>query len=268
MGRFADATNRAVARRLLARLVVIVARGEVTRSAVQRLLPDREVLAAPDLAFSIDASDSLVRRSTLLEVELETWLAGGSGLILGVCPSSVLAREGHASSSYPDTIRDIIHAAIASGHRIVVFPTATRSGSSGTHNNDLPLMGQLRQMLADEAQGQVLWADGVRSYADVGLIVGACDALVTSRFHAMVAGLSAGVPSLVIGWSHKYREVLADFGLDHLSFSLEDFDAERIEERLAQFLAELADASQCIADALPEVRRAAAAQLDVLEVRY
>ncbi len=36
--------------------------------------------------------------------------------------------------------------------------------------------------------------------------------LVGSRFHAVLAALSTGVPALVIGWAHKYEAILADFG--------------------------------------------------------
>ena len=37
--------------------------------------------------------------------------------------------------------------------------------------------------------------------------------IVTSRFHAMISALVERTPLLVVGWSHKYGEVLAQFGL-------------------------------------------------------
>ena len=141
----------------------------------------------------------------------------------------------------------------------------TRHGSDANHNNDLPLLEGLRGTFTGETFGGILWADEVNSFADVGLIAGACDAIVTSRFHAMIAGLSAGVPSLVIGWSHKYREVLAMFELEHLSFSLHDLDDERLKMVLTQFLAARVEVARRIADRLPAVREAAAAQLEALE---
>jgi polysaccharide pyruvyl transferase WcaK-like protein len=35
-----------------------------------------------------------------------------------------------------------------------------------------------------------------------------CEFIVASRYHSCVAALSAGVPLLVVGWHHKYDELL------------------------------------------------------------
>lgn len=49
-------------------------------------------------------------------------------------------------------------------------------------------------------------------------ILAAASALVSSRFHGLVSALSAGVPSLACGWSHKYAELMADYGAaDHVA---------------------------------------------------
>lgn len=36
--------------------------------------------------------------------------------------------------------------------------------------------------------------------------------LIGSRFHALAAALSVGVPAIAVGWSHKYGELLRSFG--------------------------------------------------------
>ncbi len=42
--------------------------------------------------------------------------------------------------------------------------------------------------------------------------IASCEVLVASRYHSCVAGLSAGVPTLVIGWQWKYEELLTLYG--------------------------------------------------------
>lgn len=43
-------------------------------------------------------------------------------------------------------------------------------------------------------------------------IIGSTGFVVSSRFHACVAALSQGVPSIAIAWAHKYQELFSAFG--------------------------------------------------------
>lgn len=43
--------------------------------------------------------------------------------------------------------------------------------------------------------------------------LGAATAILGSRYHALVGGLSQGVPTVAVGWSHKYQELFRDYGV-------------------------------------------------------
>lgn len=48
--------------------------------------------------------------------------------------------------------------------------------------------------------------------------------VIGSRYHALVSALSSGTPVISLGWSHKYGELMGDYGLDALNLSPNDTD--------------------------------------------
>lgn len=66
-------------------------------------------------------------------------------------------------------------------------------------------------------------------------VLGQAHAVLASRFHALVASLSQGIPSLSAGWSHKYPELLGAFGCPdlHLSDVQDLMEIDHSLERLA-----------------------------------
>ncbi|MGO2091884.1 MAG: polysaccharide pyruvyl transferase family protein [Microbacterium gubbeenense] len=64
-------------------------------------------------------------------------------------------------------------------------------------------------------------------------MIGQAHAVVASRFHAVVGGLSQGVPTLAYGWSHKYKELLRDFDAETWITSPKDDARDRVDTLLA-----------------------------------
>ncbi|WP_367359954.1 polysaccharide pyruvyl transferase family protein [Syntrophus sp. (in: bacteria)] len=52
-------------------------------------------------------------------------------------------------------------------------------------------------------------------------ILGTCDLVIASRFHALVSSLSQGVLCIGAGWSHKYETLFADYGCPELLVPIE-----------------------------------------------
>ena len=54
--------------------------------------------------------------------------------------------------------------------------------------------------------------------------------VVGSRFHALVSALSSGTPAISLGWSHKYGELMADYGLE--AYNLTPGDLGQLESAI------------------------------------
>ncbi|WP_432511359.1 polysaccharide pyruvyl transferase family protein [Kineococcus sp. SYSU DK001] len=59
-------------------------------------------------------------------------------------------------------------------------------------------------------------------------VLGQAAVVVASRFHAVVGALSQGVPTLALGWSHKYAELMREFGVAGWNVTAEQDPAERL----------------------------------------
>ena len=78
---------------------------------------------------------------------------------------------------------------------------------------------------------------GARIFSDqdplvLKAVLGQSELIVSSRFHAIVGGLSQGVPTLALGWSHKYQELLRDFGVENWLVTMAEDPSEAVRTAL------------------------------------
>lgn len=59
---------------------------------------------------------------------------------------------------------------------------------------------------------------------EVKAVIGRLKALVSSRFHGAVSGLSQHVPTFCTGWSHKYQELLREYGVEQNLLDVGDLE--------------------------------------------
>ncbi|HSK47721.1 MAG TPA: Coenzyme F420 hydrogenase/dehydrogenase, beta subunit C-terminal domain, partial [Coriobacteriia bacterium] len=215
LGPFKHPLNRMSAR-LLKRCALVVPRGDVTLSHMEQIaFPAERMYPAPDVAFLFEERDSLsvegdAEASELAEKAAALRAAGHA--VVGLCPSAVIAgKAGEEGWDYIGFMAELTQGLLADGHAVLLFPNATRAGSAKLRNNDLPVIAQIAERVGDNER--VLAVAGDMNAAALRTVLKACSAAAVSRFHAMVGALSEGVPVAVVGWSHKYLEVMKQFGL-------------------------------------------------------
>lgn len=243
VGPFKNPINRVAARIFLGKCQHVFARGAITASHLEQLrLPRAKWDLSTDVAFLYEPRYSLSRenedRLAALTATLRGWRDEGCPVI-GIIPSSLVDDKFTAEGrDYAALLIDLFSS--GTDMRFVLLPNATRAGTEKRFNNDLVVIERVRQMaavgLSEADQARIAYVTYDINTAGTRALIELCDVVVTSRFHGMVSALALGVPTIVIGWSHKYAEVMAEFDLEKyaLDFGEEDFSLhEAVTEHLS-----------------------------------
>ncbi|WP_194409112.1 polysaccharide pyruvyl transferase family protein [Microbacterium cremeum] len=224
IGPFTSRVNRWASRKFLPKVNRIVTRGRITHEYADGL-GLRNTVAGADFAFSLELSGT-----ERYEINRHIDLSFFDEDVVGVCPSVVLQRKVDArGGDYIGQIADFIEQVRDEGKRVLLIPHSVRTGTEKTHNNDLPLCREIHARL--RLGNDLLFIDRELSSQQLRYLIGQCGLFIASRFHAMVSSLAMAVPTLVIGWSHKYREVLEMFELEEWAFGHDSLSREYLTER-------------------------------------
>lgn len=233
LGPFKTSLNRRLSKRFLPKCKRIFTRGYLTHEFTQGLLQlEGSIEKAADIAFLYEPEYSLSQeneeKTTDLHAKILEWKRADEKVISIVPSSLVLKRSLEQGDDYPGKLLNLVLDTRNKAVRYVFLPNGTREGSEKTMNNDIVAINAIREKfrveLASEEFKKIEWVDYDINTRGVRKIISATDGLVSSRYHAMVAGLSLCVPTMVIGWSHKYRETLADFGMQSYAIDYKTID--------------------------------------------
>jgi colanic acid/amylovoran biosynthesis protein len=253
-GSFRNIIIRTFARLFLPRCRHIFARGELTYAFIQELgLKEDKLSPSADIAFCYRPEYCLSKENqhALQQVFAKMDSAHQNGQkIVSISPSVlVMQKSGQGDIVYTRTLLDLLSKSSMSAIHYVVFPNASREGSKKTRNNDIIAIEQMRAeaelTLPRAVYDQVTWLTFDINSAGIDSLVQRTDVLVTSRFHAMVFGLRLCIPTLVIGWGHKYMETMQRFNQQAYVF-----DYRHPSRNLMEVLQEMLSNNQSIRAAL------------------
>lgn len=227
MGPFQNPLNRICAKLFLPRLRLIAARGAATRKYLDSLKLNN-TMNFSDIAFSLRCTEAD-------HLTADRLLPDRDGITIGISPSQVVWNLCKKQNiPYLEILNESVRFWLEAGYRCVVFPHSARPGISKTHNNDLPLLSRFVSMLPEHPElvviNQELTAGELRA------LIAKLDLLTASRFHAVISAMATGVPAIVIGWSHKYAEVLAPFGLEQFVIRYSGLNRETVIENAGKIL--------------------------------
>lgn len=250
-------STRIAGRLVLPRLHTVVARGEGTYQHLVDFGLDNVVEGA-DLAFLMkvsEAHESTADQLLLGLDEQEYFVVSASSVVEELCRAKGI--------DYAGLIAEVIQRLTSTtGLHAVLIAHSARLGRAAGRMNDLPVTREIAQRCSDSAS--VTSLDEDLDPRVLRATIGGGRFLLASRFHAMISGLATGTPTVVVGWSHKYREVMKEFGLERFVLAFSEFTTDAVFDLARE--AEVAHESTTagIRAVLPKLQQSSQRSLEAL----
>jgi polysaccharide pyruvyl transferase WcaK-like protein len=205
---------RRVARYLLKRSSVIVARDDQSRQVAQELVGlEKEVYVSPDVAFSLEA----VRPSRL---EVAPPLSSGVPPdVIGVNINGLMFNGGYTRKNmfgleldYPAFLPALV-TALLTEHRGELWLVPHTYGPPESVESDPEACRRVRAALPLEVQQRVRIVAGEYDCHEIKGVISQCDFFIGSRMHACIAALSQGIPCAGVAYSMKFAGVFETVGM-------------------------------------------------------
>ncbi len=169
------------------------------------------VRLTPDMAFCFPSERAEVEDRLLSNLRVD----GPARPLIGVVPNMRVYQRMPGTgkgSSYVHLMADVIRRAWNLGALAVLIPHEISFARDP--RDDRFLCRLIRDVVGNGGPLAIL--DGMYSAGEIKCVIRRLDLLVGSRFHSIVAALSCRVPAVVLGWSHKYVELMRLVGLEDL----------------------------------------------------
>ncbi len=261
LGPFCNGYNRFLAKCVLSKMKLIVARGRFTYEHLHAIGMQKQARLYADGAFTMPPAPLLEQRAE------DVCKKAGLTRLAAVSVSSVVARRCQkAGIAYSRIMAEFIDYLLGQGYAVWLFANAARMHSRHPRNNDLmtgdavmreyeKLKKRGKQKYPDGFEAKLVWERREMDAEEIRAYIRQSDFLIASRFHAMVFALTEQVPVLMIGWSHKYQEVMEQFGLGSYAADYSSLSTEQLKRSFEEFLAHQQEIRRKIKEKLPAVQK-------------
>lgn len=231
LGTFKNPYNRFLAKWILPKLKLICARGQGTYDNLMGIGVKDNVKLCADGAFSMEDSEYWNKEVDKVCKEDSFY----NDNVIGLSISSVVEKKcAKMGIAYKDTMVSFVNWLGDQGYNVLLIANAARINSEKSRNNDLMVGDAIFEAVADKSK--VRWYHKEMDAEEIRAYIGKCRYLVASRFHAMIGSLEQKVPVLLIGWSHKYQEVLDMFELGQYAIDFSKLELSELEKSFNDFV--------------------------------
>ena len=242
---------------------VCYVRDMVSMEAMRALCGENhgKIRFAHDIAWNFVGAERFVGERLIRNTGLNRQ---NHALTVALTPNLRIYERTEGINSRNEYVRSLLHVVkhLCSAHDAQVILVGHELAPQRTRAKDDRMLCALLLSLLD-GEWPVVHLDTDFSAADVKSVIGNCDLLVSSRYHALIAALSQGVPVAAIGWSHKYDELLKEVNLQANILSLHE-SASRVRVHLDLIVKRLPQCQTVIASRVSGLKKSAAEAMNNL----
>lgn len=149
--------------------------------------------------------------------------------VFGLAVSSQIVKEWKGKEDYKKCVLEMIqYARKALNMKVVLFPNEIHSTNT---YNDYHLANEIVSDFSDDSDVTVFDSKN-NTHMEQRNAIASCDLFFSSRYHGCVAALSAGVPTLTVGWHEKYVALMNKYQQIEFLIPEEGTDATILVKKL------------------------------------
>ena len=214
-GPFKSRTARFVARYLLSRSAVVIARDLASQVVARDLIKGTQtVLLSPDVAFALEA---IAPPKVLLDPPLKDFLTAQP---IGLNVNGLMYRGGYnrrnmfgLTLEYPAFLKTLAERLLRETRDDLLLIPHTWA-PPGDVESDNQAAVELRAALPEVLRSRVHVVTAEYDAHEIKWIIGQCGFVIAGRMHACIAALSQGVPAVGVAYSMKFQGVFESVGME------------------------------------------------------
>ena len=220
---------------MLNQVSLVISRGKYSSRELDALKLNKPYHECCDIAFLLKPQKSAKTQA----------IQKTKKLTFGMTPSSVLYKK-MGEEKFVEHFVNLIKQYYEE-HDDVEFWLIAHSYKPGhsLNNNDYPVCQMIFDKLPEEIAKDTTMIFGEYTAMEMKEIISKTDLFLACRFHSMVGALGMGVPTVVLGWSHKYREILEGFGLTSI-VNYRDFSYNQLYQSVSEMTDLIEERSQTV----------------------
>lgn len=258
MGPIRGVVNRFLAKLVLPKLSKIIARGQYTYDYLKELELSNVEIGA-DGAFNMLDLDEASEYVEQLTVNDDFYKKD----VIGVSISSVVFKYcNKVGIDYIGVMLKFIKYLQKKGYGVLIIANAARKGNDKHKNNDLIVCNKVYKRIRNKELCR--WYDDEFAPEIIRELISQCRILVASRFHAMIGALEKETPVLLIGWSHKYEEVLDMFHIGEYAIDYKKMNYDDLVAAFEKLDSSYGNVRQQLKDNISDVKRSSYKSIEMI----